>query len=176
MDSRVAKSHLRCLKSHTMPSASKRPLPKAHSKDTQANKLNLSNSLQLPRQTNSQITILLTLSAMPTIPTTNSNITSSKVKVSKMAQPRNALSVGTTVLNLRGLLSILRVQLNKLHLAMRLLVVKEVVTAPLTQLPNSKEVARVRNPNSNLVIHNNLKVVIIPSDIPTIRAPITPRT
>jgi hypothetical protein len=178
MDRLVAKSHLHCLKSHTMLSVNRLHPLRVHLKVTQVNKLSLSrnNSLERspPHQTNSLRTTLRTPNAMPRITATinNSMACSKERRVSKTAQLSNDHSVDTMVLKLREFLNSPRAQLNKLHLATQLPVVKEAATTLPTQLPrlSSKELAKAHNLNSSLVTPNNLKLATTPMAIPTIRA------
>lgn len=177
MDRPVPKSHLHCLKNHMMLSVNRLHPLRVHLKVTQTNKLSPSHSNSLersPHQTNSLRTTLRTPNAMPrTTATTNNSMACSKERrVSKTAQLSNDHSVDTMVLKLRELLNSPRAQLNKLHLATQLPVVREAATTLPTQLPrlSSKELAKAHNLNSSLVTHNNLKPATTPMAIPTIRA------
>jgi hypothetical protein len=97
-------------------------------------------------------------------------------RVSKMAQLSNDHSVDTMVLKLMVPLNSHKAQLNKLHLAMRLPVVKEAATTLPTQLLSSKARTKAHSLSNSLVIHNNLKQATTPMAIPTIRAHIMRRT
>lgn len=169
-DKQVPKTPLRCLKSHMMLSANRLHRLRVLSKATQANNLKPSrNSLELshPHQSNSPLTTQrMHNNAMPTTATTSNNMDCSKVpRASKMLPLPNDHSVDTVVLKLRELLNSHRVPLNKLHLVMQPLEVKEVDTTLPTRLLklSSMELAKApKAPNLNSPApRNNLKLETI---------------
>lgn len=161
----VAKSLLRCHKNHMMLSANRRPRLKVHSKVIPASnpraspnsspehfRLPLNNSLTTMPQTHSS-------NAMHTTPTTRNSMDRSKVhRASKMRLHPRDLSVDIMVPSLKELLNFPKAQLNKLLLAMRLLVAKEADIIRLTRLPrlSNKVLAKVDSLNSQAT-RNNLK-------------------
>ena len=165
-DKQAPKNPLRCLKSHMMLLANRPRRLKVHLKATPASNLKPShNSLELFHR--HQNNILPTIppihnNAMPTTTTTSSNMDCSKVhRASKMLPLPHDRSVDTMVLKLKEALNSHRVQLNKLHLVIQLLVVKEadtILPTPRLRL-SSRELAKAPNLNSP-VTRNNLKLEI----------------
>lgn len=176
----LAHRNLLSLRSLSMLSVSKLPLPKAHLKDIQVSKRNpnhsrnlepsprhlMSSPLTTPPTSNSAIPLLLT-----TI-TSNNMAYNRGLRGSRMVLHLNGRTAVMALPNLRAhLLSFLRVQLNSPSHVSRLRVKVKLAAIPLqTQLPRLSNKEPVKEVNLNLATLNNHRPLTIRTDTPITRA------